>query len=187
MPSFGTAKIGPLRIEHFRQLLSFAKVQIVNHGFATQKDVKNAKWAITDKEASCWGGAMGCTFNISGHFFDPKVQGAKHANPYRPGTGNYNAYRHAQYNASKGFYGFREYASYWSREGVGNFYSEDLNEVMLVLIAHELGHFVNYNAKPGSKWDGQNHDEGFLRTYRAIRKMLLEEYRGLKTIMAVAA
>lgn len=169
-------RCGPTEHRAFRNLLDFAKGRLVAHKFVTQAKVDRAKWVVDVRESSSWGGAMGCTYNISGHFFSPNLK-SDGLNPYKPNSGDWHSWNHCQVMAAKGYFGLREYARYWNRTGIGNFYSKDLKEVMLVLICHELAHFVNYSSRSDGRWYGTDHNAGFRRTYFAIRQAILADYR----------
>ena len=179
MKIYDSVKFGPERLKVFDQLLGFAKAKIVEHGFVTAEQVNRAKWTVRALDKRSYGGRKGCSFNLGGSFTDPNSRPKQGDNPWRSGTQDYFSYAHKHSKAEQGFFGFREYARFWTRTGVGSFYSKDLNEVFLILIAHELAHFVNYTVPKNSRWSGENHKDCFLRTYFAIRQMLLGEYKAL--------
>ncbi len=179
MKIYDSVKFGPERLKVFQQLLDFSKAKIVEHGFIEQAKVDRAKWTVRALDKRSYGGRKGCSFNLGGSFTDPNSRPKQDINYYRPGSQDYFSFAHKHSKAEQGFFGFREYARFWTRTGVGSFYSKDLNEVFLVLIAHELAHFVNYSVPKNSRWYGENHKDCFLRTYFAIRQMLLGEYKAL--------
>lgn len=170
--------------DKFRKLHKFVEKIAIREKMLTAAQAAGVKITITDRDGRTCASKFKQDYHLKNCFFGPTDKNMAPDWMYEARQARRPAVRsHMQcFMASHQLqaYSLLEYASFYNKPGISTFSSKDLNEVMLVLIAHEMSHTINQFASVRSKWFGTNHDHGFQATYRFLRAKALAEYRDWK-------
>lgn len=183
----GHAILGDADVDKFRKLHKFVEKIAIREKMLTAAQAASVKITITNRDGRTCASMLKQDYHLKDCFFGPTDKNMAPDWMYEARQARRPAVRsHMQcFMASHQLqaYSLLEYASFYNKPGISTFSSKDLNEVMLVLIAHEMSHTINqFNqfASVRSKWCGTNHDHGFQATYRFLRARALAEYRDWK-------